>query len=89
MAHIEVLALEQRWVANDGNADSVVEGKVEHEAGWRKRAKASHNAGRCNRYRTAVAVAGSTESGYSLRLELFDHGAHAFQGMLGCVFRDP
>ena len=76
-------------MANDGNVDSVVEGKVEHEASWRKRAKASHNVGKCNRYRTAVAVAGSTEYGYSLRLEPFDNGAHAFQGMLRCVFRDP
>ena len=32
-AHIEILGLEQRRVANDGHADDVLEGKIEHEAG--------------------------------------------------------
>ncbi len=30
---------EQRWVANDGYEDDVLEGKVEHEAGWREMLK--------------------------------------------------
>lgn len=76
-------------MANDGHVDSVIEGKVEHEAGWRKGAKASHNPVHENQYRTAIAVAGSTEDGYALRLELCDHGARAFPGVIACVFREP
>lgn len=36
MAHIEILGLEERRVANDGHADDVLESKVEHEASLRK-----------------------------------------------------